>query len=151
MLAVNEVCQRIKAVEIGPVLAVLDRLEFADSGGICAWVTKAGSVAPQELVALVAGLGLGGRHERMFCRKLMPHQSIAPHVDDHDWMQDCRRFHVPLTSHPEIKMRWPADGVEVHLEPGYLYEVRVDREHEVTNDTDAERIHIQIDQANATI
>lgn len=146
----GEVCRRIKAVDIGPVLAVLDHLEFEDSGGKCAWVTKKGSVAPRELVDLVNGLGLGGTHKRMFCRKLMPQQGIAPHVDD--WMDPAwRRFHVPLTSHPDIRMRWPGDDVEVHLEPGYLYEVRVDREHDVVNETDAERIHIQIDQVNATI
>lgn len=150
MLAASEVYKRIKAVGIGPTLAVLDKLEFADSGGKCAWVTKQGSVAPRELVDLVGGLGLGGRHGRMFCRKLMPRQGIAPHVDD--WIDPAwRRFHVPLISHPDIKMRWPDDGVEIHLEPGYLYEVRVDREHEVINDTDVERIHIQIDQVNATI
>ena len=47
-------------------------------------------------------------------------------------------------------MRWPAADVEVYLEPGFLWEVRVDCEHEVINDADVERIHIQIDQAGAT-
>ena len=150
MLAEKQIYRCIKPVDIGPTLAVLGRLEFADSGGKCAWVTKQDSVAPRELKELVHGLQLGGQHKRMFCRKLMPRQSIAPHTDD--WMDPAwRRFHVPLTSNPKIKMRWPEDGVELHLEPGYLYEVRVNREHEVINNTDAERIHIQIDQMGATV
>ena len=150
MLAADEVYKRIKPVDIGPTLGVLDKLEFADSGGKCAYVTKPDSVAPQELIDLIGGLGLGGKFQRMFCRKLLPRQGIAPHVDD--WMDPAwRRFHVPLTSHPDIRMRWPRDDVEVYLEPGYLYEVRVDREHEVVNSADVERIHVQIDQSNATI
>jgi hypothetical protein len=89
----------------------------------------------------------------MFCRKLLAHQSIPPHVDDHKWMRgtDIRRFQLPLISHPDIKMKWPEDGVELHLAPGYLYEVRFDRTHEVINNTDCERIHVQIDQHNAKI
>jgi hypothetical protein len=152
MLAEHEVYRRIKPVDISAVLRVLDKLEFADSGGVCAWVTKQGSVAPPELVRLISGLRLGGEVKRCFCRKLMPRQGIPPHVDE--WMPeelDWRRFQVPLKSHPDIKMRWPDDGVEVHLEPGYLWEVRFDRTHEVVNPTDSERIHLQIDQVNATV
>lgn len=152
MLAASEVCKRIKPVDLGPVLKVIDRLEFADSGGKCAWVTKQGSVAPVELMALVNGLGIGGTTKRLFCRKLTPRQGIAPHVDD--WMPEellWRRFHVPLVTHPDIRMRWPADGVDVHLEPGWLWEVRFDRMHEVVHNADCDRIHIQIDQVNATI
>lgn len=152
MLQAHEVCRRIKPVDLGPVLDVLDSLEFADSGGKCALVTRAGSVAPEPLLALVRGLGLGGTFKRMFCRKLRPHQGIEAHVDD--WMDeeaDWRRFHVPLVSHPEIVMRWPVDNIEVHLEPGYLFEVRFDRLHEVVNKTPFERVHIQIDQLGATI
>lgn len=152
MLAEHEVYRRIKPVDISRVLSVIDKLEFSDSGGVCAWVTKQGSVAPPELVRLIGDLRIGGQVKRCFCRKLMPGQGIPPHVDD--WIPEelsWRRFQIPLTSHPDIKMRWPDDGVEVHLEPGYLWEVRFDRTHEVVNNTDSSRIHLQIDQVNATI
>lgn len=152
MLQPHECFRRIKPVDLAPVLRVLDKLEFEDSGGVCAWVTKRGSVAPRELVELVRSCRLGGTHKRLFCRKLMPRQGIAPHTDK--WMPEeinWRRFQVPLVTHPAIVMRWPDDGVEAHLEPGWLWEVRFDRTHEVVNDADVERIHIQIDQANATI
>ena len=151
-LAVGEVYRQIKALDIQPMLGVLDKLEFVDSGGKCAWVTKPGSVAPPEFMRLIQSCNFGGTPARLFCRKLMPYQGILPHVDD--WVsaeKDWRRFHIPLTSHPDIKMRWPDDGVEVHLAPGFLYEVRYDRLHEVVNPVNVERIHIQIDQLDATI
>lgn len=152
MLAQHECYKALKKIDIGPMLAVLDQLRFIDSKGKCAWVTDPASQAPQQLLDLVNSLGLGGKYERVFCRRLEPHQNIAPHVDD--WMgtrPDWRRFQIPLTSHSDIKMRWPDDGIEAHLAPGYLYEVRFDRLHEVWNPTDCSRIHIQIDQSGATI
>lgn len=146
-------CYRIiKPVDLGPTLRVIDKLEFADSGGVCAHVTKQGSVAPPELVRLMQSLGLGGKTERAFCRKLGPRMGIGPHVDA--WMPgeaDWRRFQVPLVSDPSVIMRWPDDGQELYLAPGWLYEVRFDRTHEVVNGWDGERIHLQLDQVNATI
>lgn len=153
MLLSHEVYKRIKSLDINPVLRVIDRLKFIDSNGKCAWVTAPDSQAPSELLDLVRSAKLGGVYKRMFCRKLMPRQGILPHIDD--WIpqeEKWRRFHIPLISDPSIKMRWPDDKVELYLEPGYLYEVRVDRVHEVVNECDTiERIHIQLDMENATI
>lgn len=152
MLRNDEMYRRIGCVDIAPLQHQAHLLEFEDSGGVCAQVSKAGT-GPPELLFLLANLHLGGTPYRQFCRKLRPHQGIPPHTDS--WIKErelgVRRFQVPVISHPDIKMRWPDDGVEVHLEPGYLYEVRVDRKHEVVNNVDAERIHIQIDQIDATI
>lgn len=146
----------IKRVELGPVLAVLGRLQFVhvNQGNAAKYpcdVVLAPDFPPQ-LHSLIEGLELGGERARAILRRLGPRQSIPPHVDA--WMPKevaWRRFQVPITSHPEIRMRWPDDGVEVHLEPGWLYEVRFDRTHEVVNNADVERIHLQIDQVNATI
>jgi hypothetical protein len=107
---------------------------------------------PPEVHALIGALDLGGHLARAVIRKLTPRQSIPPHVDA--WMPqeaNWRRFQVPLVSHPDIRMRWPDDGVDVYLEPGYLYEVRFDRMHEVVHGADVERIHLQVDQVDATI
>ncbi len=150
-LASTEVYQRLQSVDISPVLAGVGGFRFIETGNICGHVTDH-TVPPASLSAFVDTLGLGGTQMRLFCRKLMPGQGIAPHTDA--WIpadQHWRRFQVPLVSHPEVVMRWPDDDVSVHLEPGWLYEVRFDRMHEVINDTDAERIHIQIDQMGATI
>lgn len=152
MLLQHECYRRLRAVNIAPVLECISDLRFVDSGGKCALVTAPGSIAPQPMVWLLNGLRLGGTPKRVFCRKLLPGQGILPHVDD--WMPDdwqMRRFHVPLITDQSVIMRWPDDGQEVHLDAGWLWEVRVDRTHEVVNGWDGERIHIQIDQANATI
>ncbi len=148
----HECYRRIKALDLGPLLKVIDQIEFVDTTGKCAWVSRWDQQIPIELRQLIKSLRLGGKTERLFLRKLMPHQGIAPHIDD--WVpaeQNWQRFQVPIVSDPNILMRWPDDGVEVHLEPGFLYEVRFDRMHEVVNDTDIARIHMQVDQSNATI
>ena len=156
----SEVYRLIKPVDIEPVLSVWDRLPFIyanphgsrdDPKKMPCYVVLQVSL-PAEVNAFIEGLGLGGRLGRALIRKLDPYQGIPPHVDE--WMPqeaNWRRFQVPLVSHPDIKMRWPDDGVEVHLQPGFLYEVRFDRTHEVVNPTDCARTHIQIDQIDATI
>lgn len=156
MLRADECWRAIKPVDIGPVLATLDRLTFIGVGGSSPDKYRCDVALPAhfppELRALVAGLGLGGELARAVLRKLRPRQSIPPHVDR--WMPqqaNWRRFQLPLTSHPAIRMCWPDDGIEVHLEPGTLYEVRFDRLHEVVHGADCERIHLQVDQLNATI
>lgn len=152
MLLETEVFKVIKPVNVGPLVQVAHKLEFVDSKGECAWVTKPGSVAPPELLSLVNGLHVGGEIKRMFCRRLAPHQGIPVHVDD--WIPAelaWRRFQLPILSHPDIVMRWPDDNVELHLAPGFLYEVRFDRLHEVVNPTPFERIHIQLDVVDCTL
>lgn len=154
----RDCCRLIKPVDIGPVVAVLDRLQFVhvNQGGTTAERYGCDVVLsnkfPPELAALVAGLGLGGETARAILRRLPPRQSIPPHVDR--WMPaeaDWRRFQLPLVTDPSVVMRWPDDGIEMHLAAGNLYEVRFDRTHEVVNGWDGYRIHLQIDQVNATI
>jgi hypothetical protein len=150
--------QVIKPVDLGPVLSIMDRLQFigVNQGGTdtnrypCSVVLQ--DKFPPELKRLVESLELGGRLGRAILRRLNPRQNIPPHIDA--WMPaeiDWRRFQVPLVTHPDIIMRWPDDGVSVHLEPGFLYEVRYDRTHEVVHGADIARIHLQIDQVDATV
>lgn len=150
----GEVYRCIKPVDLAPVLGVLQNVRYFRSGqtGKYAADVCLPHDLPEQVWQLIANLELGGTVARAILRRLSPRQNIPPHVDD--WMQaesDWRRFQVPLVSHPNIRMRWPLDNVEVHLKPGFLYEVRYDRLHEVTHDADCERIHLQIDQVNATI
>jgi hypothetical protein len=155
----RELCRRLKPVDIAPVLAVLDRLPFvpANIGSTnpekapC-FVVPAGFALPEEIPEFVSGLDLGGETKRVLLRKLGPRQGMAPHIDG--WMPkelNWRRFQVPLVSHPSIVMRWPEDDFEVYLAPGFLYEVNFSRLHEVVNNADCERVHLQIDQVDATI
>jgi len=155
-LAANEVYRQIKPVDHLPALAVLPQLSYVSVGHSAPGKYKCDVVLketfPPQVWGLIESLDLGGTLARVVIRRLEPRQHIPPHVDD--WMPaeaDWRRFQVPLVSHPAIRMRWPDDGVEVHLAPGWLYEVRFDRLHEVVNEADVERIHLQVDQVNATI
>jgi hypothetical protein len=148
----HECYRLLKPVMLEPVLQHIGRIEWVDTASKCASINNLDRPLPLEFQWLLRTLSLGGKTERHFLRKLAPKQGIAPHIDD--WIpeeKDWRRFQVPLVSHPDILMRWPDDGIEVHLEPGFLYEVRFDRMHEVVNPTDCERIHLQIDQVDATI
>lgn len=150
----SEVCRRIKPVDLAPVLGAIGQVAYFRSGATGKYAADVCTLEgmPREVHDLLAGLELGGTLARAVLRRLAPRQAIPPHVDD--WMpkeHDWRRFQVPITSHPEIRMRWPDDGVEVHLEPGWLYEVRYDRTHEVVHGADCERVHLQVDQVNATI
>lgn len=152
-------CQRIKPVDISAIVEIVGGLPFVPANVGSAnpekspcFVVPSGHPLPRDVAEFVAGLGLGGDTRRILFRKLGPRQGMPRHVDR--WMRDeadWRRFQVPLVSDPSVVMRWPDDGVEVHLKPGFLYEVRFDRTHEVVNGWDGERIHLQIDQVGATI
>lgn len=157
-LGERECYRAIKPVTLWPALSVLDRLQFVhvNQGGTdtkryaCDVVLQ--DKFPAEVNSLLSGLALGGDTARAILRRLPARQSIPPHVDD--WMPqeaDWRRFQVPIVTDPAIVMRWPDDGAQIHLAAGWLYEVRFDRTHEVVNSADCERVHLQIDQVNATI
>ena len=157
-LRANQCYQICKPVDLSPILAVLDRLQFVfvNQGSTDVNKTPCRIVRPEkfptELKQLIADLGLGGQAGRHMIRELKPRQGIAPHVDA--WMpqeSNWRRFQLPITSHPKIIMRWPDDDVSLHLEPGFLYEVRFDRRHEVVHGADVPRLHLQLDQIDATI
>lgn len=159
-LADHQCYQVCKPVDLEPVLPILDRLPFfAINGHVVPPDPNKPpcSVAlydkfPPEIRAWIGDLGLGGMVGRALFRRLDPGQSIPVHTDA--WMPgelNWRRFQVPFTSHPDIRMRWPDDGVCVHLAPGFLYEVRYDRPHEVIHPAPVARTHLQIDQIDATI
>lgn len=160
ILGDHECYRVVKPVNVEPVVAILDRLQFVginyhlavpDPNKPPCSVVLSSKFTP-EITSLIDGLELGGSLGRAILRRLDPGRGIPAHTDA--WMPseaNWRRFQVPLVSHPDIKMRWPDDGVEVHLQPGFLYEVRFDRTHEVVNPTDCFRTHLQLDQIDATI
>tara|TARA_R110000868_G_scaffold122871_2_gene325732 strand:+ start:965 stop:1435 length:471 start_codon:yes stop_codon:yes gene_type:complete len=156
MLGPTECYRRVGPVDIGPVLRMLDRLTFNHLNAGHATKYPQDVVVwhsfPAELRDYSENLGLGGTLARAILRKLPAGGRITPHVDE--WMPnevDWRRFQVPIISHPDVQMRWPDDDIEVFLEPGSIYEVRYDRTHEVTNASPIDRIHLQIDQVDATV
>ena len=161
-LADGECFRFIREFDLRPVLADMDRLPFFRAN-VTGSVNNPKSYPcdvvladkfPPSLRQLVEAVTetLGGETARAILRRLLPRQSIPPHIDA--WMPaeaDWRRFQLPIVTHPDVVMRWPDDGVSVHLEPGSLYEVRYDRTHEVVHGADVARVHLQIDQLGATI
>lgn len=159
-LADHKCYQVCKPIDLEPALSLLGRLPFFAING---HVTPPDPNKPQcsvslsdkwppEFHAWIAALGLGGTLGRAVLRKLSPGQHIPVHTDA--WMPgelNWRRFQVPLVSHPDIVMRWPDDGVELYLAPGFLYEVRYDRPHEVIHGAQVDRVHLQLDAIDATI
>ena len=142
----SALCRRIRPVDIADALCALSEVRFVDTGGTNGWIAN-----PDWLGAFVERLALGGTVMRALCRLLPAGQGIPPHVDAPMFRSNCeRRFHVPLLTHPGVMMRWPDDGVEEHLEAGYLYEVRYDRLHEIVHRAPVDRVHIQINVVNAT-
>lgn len=155
-LGADECYRLIKPVAIREALPVVAGLPFFRAGqsrpGMYACDVVVAGQFPPPIKALVDGLGLGGRTARAVIRRLEPRQSIPVHVDA--WMPeeaDWRRFQVPLVTDTSVVMRWPDDGQEAHLAAGWLYEVRYDRPHEVVNGWSGHRIHLQVDQVDATI
>lgn len=151
-----EECYRLVGpVDVAAAVAAIDRLQFVLVGQSSAAKYKcfvAFADLPQEFHDLIASLDLGGTTHRAVVRRLEPRQSIPVHVDD--WMPaeaDWRRFQVPLVTDPSVVMRWPDDGIETHLAVGNAYEVRYDRAHEVVNNWDGRRVHLQIEQIGATV
>lgn len=140
-------CRKIRPVDISAALAMLPGMTFHDTGGTNGWLAD-----PAPLAGFVAGLGLAGAVLRTNVRKLPAGQGIPPHVDP-KVHQSAKvrehRYHVPLVTHPAVAMRWPDEGVAVHLEAGWLYEVRVDKLHEVVHRAPTDRVHVVIDTGEA--
>ncbi len=151
-------CYRfIKQINIEVVAEAIGRLQFINvnqgSPDKCACRVLLEAHFTPDIKKFIAELGLGGRQARAVFRMLPKGMGIDPHTDT--WMSaelDWHRFQLPIVTHPEVIMRWPDDGVELHLARGSLYEVDFSRKHEVINNQDEiERVHLQIDQIDATI
>ena len=142
-------------VNIAPLLAVLPLLKFEEIQISTRNAEKCFGVLgdlPEVFTTFVNSLGLGGETRKLFIRRLKPFTGIYPHIDEMSaQVPDLRRFHVPLVSDPEVIMRWPDDEVQVHLEPGFVWEVNFTRMHQVLNPTACQRTHLQIDQIGATV
>lgn len=136
----NGCCERLRAVDISAALRGLESTEFRDTGG-----TNGHIAFPSWLLPFVESLDIPGSITYAVVRKLPPYQGIPPHIDHGvPEINSGRRFHVPLLTHADVTMRWPHDGIEVHLEAGYLYEVDYTRTHEIVHKAPVDRIHIQI-------
>lgn len=58
------------------------------------------------------------------------------------------RFHVPLITHPDVKMTcWDLDGQQqrAHMTPGNVYYLDVRKPHAVANNSPVDRVHLVVD------
>ncbi|CAB4176417.1 Aspartyl/asparaginy/proline hydroxylase [uncultured Caudovirales phage] len=133
-------------VDITGALETLATAHFLDTGGTNGWLADS-----TPFMKFIKSLPLPGVVTGVNVRLLPAHQGIPPHIDPKFKSRKVieRRFHIPLTSHEGVRMRWPDDGVEAHLEVGELYEVDHHRLHEVINCAPVGRVHIVIDTAEA--
>lgn len=138
---------KLRQVDIAPALALLPTLRFEDTGGTNGWLADS-----TPLMSFVQSLGLKGKVFVVNCRMLPAGQGIPLHTDPKTYAYAGvveRRFHVPLVTHPGVTMRWPGEGIEAHLEAGWLYEVRFDVPHEIVHRAPVDRVHIQINTVEA--
>lgn len=130
--------EKIRKVDISLPLEMIPKSTFLDTGGTNGWLCHG-----LWLQQFADTLQLPGNVTHVVCRKLPAWQGIPPHVDrcgPYD-----RRYHVPIITHPDIRMRWPEEDVEVHLEQGFLYEVCFSMMHEIVHHAPIDRVHVQID------
>lgn len=79
--------------------------------------------------------------------------ALSRHTDITDKAHGTRdgqvvRFHIPLVTHPEIKMTvWDLDGRPhaVHLEPWRAWYLDARKPHAVSNPTGVDRVHLVVD------
>lgn len=142
----NGCYRKIRPVDIASVLPKLGDVAFVNTGGTNGWVAK-----PDWLLPFIESLEPEGRITFICLRKLPPYQNIPPHIDLWENIPNLgRRFHVPLLTHPDVKMRWPDDAVEVHLEAGWLWEVCFTKLHEVVHRAPVDRVHLHFNVVGAT-
>ena len=134
----TQLWQKHHRVDITLPLSELPNTKFINTGGTNGWVAQ-----PAWMHPFIATLAPEGKVTFACLRKLPPYQNIPPHIDAWKNRPNVgKRFHVPLLTHPLVKMRWPDDGEEVHLEAGWLYEVCFTRLHEVVHLAPVDRVHL---------
>lgn len=92
-----------------------------------------------SLMAYVQGERLG----RVMVNKIAPGGRIFPHADTPAHADYWDRFHVVLESEPGVRFR--CGDEEVYMAPGEIWWFQNAIEHEVVNDSPADRVHLIVD------
>jgi Aspartyl/Asparaginyl beta-hydroxylase len=88
----------------------------------------------------ITELGLTPRRARVTCLKAGSKSLVHTDADDNEYMA---RIHIPLITNP--KCVFICDGTTLHMEPGQVYMVWVNKWHQIRNDSDENRYHIIMD------
>ena len=94
------------------------------------------------IMALMARVG-GERLGRCMINKIAPAGRIFPHVDTKSHTDYYSRFHIVLQSQPGVAFRAGAESV--HMKTGEVWWFDNAQEHEVTNNSADDRIHLIVD------
>lgn len=86
---------------------------------------------------------LGERLGRAFINKIKPQGRIYRHADTPEHANYYSRFHIVLQSEPGV--RFMCGDEEVYMAPGEVWWFNNALEHEVINNSDADRIHLIFD------
>ena len=101
----------------------------------------AGKLA-QPFIAFLENLYNGIVYKAMLT--LLPDEGkIPPHVDSGDALLTIRRCHLVVTA--ETGVDFKVGNETNYFAPGTLFEFNNSREHSVTNNSDADRVHLIID------
>lgn len=85
---------------------------------------------------------------RVRLMRLEPGGRIGLHRDRaYGWTQPVLRLHVPVLTHAGVTFL--LDGERLTMEPGELWYVDTTRDHEVSNESPADRVHLVIDLVNS--
>ena len=88
--------------------------------------------------------GKPGYTNRVLLSCIPAGKSILPHTDDFSVAIRSKSYHchIPIITKPGIIMGFPDDGLEIYMEPGFLYSIDETRKHYVNNPTDLDRVHL---------
>lgn len=98
--------------------------------------------ARQIVMQVFAAVG-GERLGRVMINRIAPGGRIFPHADTPEHVKYYSRFHVVLQSKPGVFFR--AGHEEAYWEPGAVFWFDNSLEHEIRNNSDADRIHLVMD------
>jgi hypothetical protein len=84
-----------------------------------------------------------GRAGRVIFPKLKAGKKIDGHIDNGDYLDVCRRHHIPIVTND--KVFFAIDQELLNMQEGECWEINNMRYHEVTNDGEKDRIHLLID------
>ena len=78
---------------------------------------------------------------------LLPGKDIPDHVNDSPYYSKYTRYHIPLVTHPDVKIVETLTSEEENMTVGNIYRLSNTKSHSFTNKSNINRIHLIIDLA----
>jgi hypothetical protein len=78
---------------------------------------------------------------------LLPGKDIPDHVNDSLYYSKYTRYHIPLVTHPDVKIVETLTSEEENMTVGNIYKLSNTKSHSFINKSNISRIHLIIDLA----